>query len=281
MLIRRQDLSVLLFYYLGYSIIRNLIFRFQRKPVARFVAFHDILPENSGNFKTNLKFLKQRTNVVNLDDFFSDRLSFEKINTVITFDDGYKSWVTDAVPLLKELGLPAAFFISSGFVGLSKGAEADFKKSKLFRKLPPRKITGTLSYEDVKRIVDEGFIVGGHTLNHCNLSQLSNRDQIKHEIAEDKTRLEELTGKKIEYFAYPGGDYYNPVVNLTKVLKKSGYRGAVTAVSGFNNISTEPYLLHRELTADSMHPQVFRARVFGNYDAVMFLKKLMRIILKH
>jgi peptidoglycan/xylan/chitin deacetylase (PgdA/CDA1 family) len=57
---------------------------------------------------------------VSLDDFFSGRLSAEKINVVITFDDGYKSWVTNVLPALKELELPATFFVSSGFVGLTK-----------------------------------------------------------------------------------------------------------------------------------------------------------------
>ena len=74
MLIRRQDLSVLLLYCLGYSRIRNLILRLQRKPVARFVMFHDLPPEALGRFEANLHFLKRSTNVVSRDDFLSGRL---------------------------------------------------------------------------------------------------------------------------------------------------------------------------------------------------------------
>lgn len=281
MLIRRQDLSVLLFYYLGYSRIRNLMFRLQRMPVARFITFHDIPPEAIGCFKANLYFLKRCTNVVSLDDYFSGRLSSDKINVVVTFDDGFKSWVTDAIPVLKELVLPATFFLSAGFVGLSKKNESEFIRSKLFiEDVPHRRITGGLNTDDVKRIVAEGFTVGGHTLNHCNLSKLHNSVQLRYEIAEDKMRLEKLTGSNIEYFAYPSGEHQNPEINLTEVLKELGYRGAVSLIPGFNSVGTNPYLLCRELTYAWMPERVFRAMVCGNYDAVSFLKQQAQKILR-
>jgi len=273
MLIRKQDLSVLLFYYLGYSRIRNLILRLQHRPVARFVTFHDIIPEAEGCFTSNLHFLKKYTSVVSLDDFFSGRLSLKKVNVVITFDDGYKSWVSCAVPVLKELELPATFFVSSGFIGLSKEDETEFMRSKLSINLGTERTTGGLKFQDMRKIVEEGFMVGGHTLNHCNLSELRDRNQTYYEISEDKNRLEAITGEKVKYFAYPGGNYINPVINLSNVLKDTGYTGALTTVSGFNYIGSSPYLLRRELTDAPMPGRVFRARVYGNYDGVRYLRQ--------
>lgn len=280
MLIQRQDLGVLLFYYLGYSRIRNLILRLQNKPVARFVLFHDILPETTAHFEGHLHFLKRFTNVISLDDFFSGRLSSDKINVAITFDDGYKSWISNAIPILKNLQLHATFFVSSGFVGLLKKDEAEFFRSKMCLNLAPRKITGGLSFEDVKRIVNEGFTIGGHTINHCILTKVRDSSQLRFEIAEDKMRLEKIIGKKVEYFAYPSGAYHNTEINLSKVLSESGYKGAVTTASGFNCIRSDPYLLHRELTYAAMPRRMFQARVYGNYDAVQYLKELSGIILQ-
>lgn len=277
-MIRRQDIGVLLCYFLGYSRIRNLILRLKNKPAARFVLFHDILPGMLERFEVHLHFLKRRTNVVSLGDFFSGRLSTKKINTVITFDDGYMSWVSNAITILKKLELPATFFVSSGFVGLSKEDESEFLRSKMFLKHRPRQITGGLNTEDVRKITNEGFTAGGHTINHCILSGLRDSVQIRHEIAEDKKRLERITGKKVEYFAYPYGAYHNPEINLSKILSESGYKGAVTSASGFNNSESNPYLLHREITDACMPRQVFKARVLGNYDAVQFLKKWARKI---
>ena len=282
MLIRKQDLSVLLLYYLGYSRIRNWIYRFQRKPITRFITFHDLPLDALGIFEDNLKFLKRSTNVVSIDDYMSGKLSTDKINVVITFDDGYKSWVTDALPILKSLELPAVFFVSSGFVGLSEQDAFKFIKLNLLLtddgplKINPLKITGGLSIEDVKIIADEGFTIGGHTVNHCNLAELIDVDQIRYEIIEDKKKLEEIIGREIQYFSYPSGAYSNPQVNITTVLKEAGYRGAVTTVSGLNTTRSNPYLLHRELTRAWMPQFVFKMRVLGDYDAMHFLKQSLR-----
>jgi peptidoglycan/xylan/chitin deacetylase (PgdA/CDA1 family) len=277
-LIRRQDISVLLFYYLGYSRIRNLVFRLRSKPVARFVMFHDLLPETISKFKANLKFLKQKTNVVSLDDFFEGRLSIKKFNVVITFDDGFKSWVSHAAPILKELGLPATFFVSSGFVGLSMEDETEFIRSNLLLTQKPHKISGSLNFEDVRRIADEGFNIGGHTLTHCNMGKITDINRLRYEIAEDKKRLEKITGKKIEYFSYPFGAYDNPEINLVKMLKLSGYKGAVTTVSGFNYVFSNPFMLKRETTNAAMTMRVFRSRALGNYEPVLFLKQMGRMV---
>jgi len=278
MLMRRQDLSVLFLYFLGFSRIRNRVLRFKHMPVTRVLTFHDILPEWLDSFTAKLRFLKRNTNVVSLEAFFSGKLSFEKINTVITFDDGYKGWMDSAVPVLREMDLPATFFVSSGFVGLSNKDAELFLESNLFSKLGTRRISGCLAREDLPRLSEKGFTVGGHTLNHSNLVELRDRGKIQREILEDKKWLEELTGKKVKYFSYPGGDFKNPVIDITDVLRDAGYAGAVTTVPGFNYIYTNPYLLNRELTGAQMPEWIFRARVYGNYDAVRYLQKRVRMV---
>lgn len=273
-MIRRQDIGVLFFYYLGFSRTRNMLLRLRRKPVARFVAFHDILPEALSHFKANIRFLKRHTNVISIEDYFSGRTLSNKINVVITFDDGYKSWLTCAVPVLKKFGLPAIFFITSGFIGLSLEDETEFVRSNLCQTLDNQRISGSLSIEEVKKIVEEGFAIGGHTLNHCNLGKLEDNAQLRNEIAEDKRRLEEITSAKIEYFAYPSGADFNPMTNLVSLIAESGYKGAVTTVPGFNSKKANPFLLHRELTGAMMPGRVFRARVLGNYDPIHLIREL-------
>jgi len=270
----------LFFYYLGFSRIRSMILRLRRKPVARFLAFHDILPEALSQFRANICFLKRHTNVISIDDYFSGRTLSNKINVVITFDDGYKSWLTCAVPILKEFGLPGIFFITSGFIGLSLEDETEFVRLNLCKTLNNQRISGSLSTEEVKKIVEEGFTVGGHTLKHRNLGKLEDKAQLRYEIVEDKKRLEEITGAKIEYFAYPSGADFNPKTNLVRILTESGYKGAVTTVPGFNSKKSNPFLLHRELTGAMMPGRVFKARVFGNYDPIRLVRALLVTVLK-
>jgi len=234
--------------------------------------FHDILPEEVNCFRRNLYFLKKYTNAISMDDFFAGRLKIDQVNTVITFDDGFKSWVNVATPILKNLGLPATFFVSSGLIGLSGEDEAAFFQSKL---LSQKTLHGCLSYEDIRRIIQDGFTVGGHTLNHANLGKSKDTSRVRCEISEDKIRLEGIADRKIQYFSYPFGEYHNKEINLPKVLKETGYRGAVTTTSGFNTLGSDPFLLHREITPASMNSWVFRARVYGNYDAVTLIKQIV------
>lgn len=274
-MLRRQDLLVRFFNFIGYSKVRLRLFRYRQKPVTRIIAFHDIQDDTSKNFRDKMVVLKQCTNVVNLKDYLAGRLSFEKLNIVITFDDGYKGWIKYAIPVLKEMGFPATFFVTSGFVGLTKKCESEFVEKNLFRTSKLRRISGGLSQDDLRLIIREGFLLGGHTLSHCDLESISEAEKVKHEIAEDKLKLEQISGKKVDYFAYPMGGYNNPRLDLVKSLEELGFKAAVTTVPGFNIQGSNPYLLHRDLTDVSMPTPVFSARIAGNYDAIGFIKKLL------
>lgn len=274
MAISKLDIGLLLFYYLGFSFFRNQSFK--HKPVARFIVFHDIMPNKNKIFARNLRVLKKKTNVISMDDFFGGRLSSNKINTVITFDDGYKSWIIDVLPVLRYLDLPATFFVSSGFVGLAPDEESRFTRKYLFKKRPPRIISGGLTTEDLKIIADSNQTVGGHTTHHVDLELLKDRHQITDEIMDDKHNLETIIGKKISYFSYPTGTYKNTDVNLAAILKDAGYRGAVTVDPGFNTAETNPYQLHRDIAGEEMKARVFIAQALGNHDAISFIKTKLR-----
>jgi peptidoglycan/xylan/chitin deacetylase (PgdA/CDA1 family) len=269
-----QDLSALIFYYLGYSRMRDIIFRWLKKPVARFVTFHDIPHGSIAPFRAKLEFLKQHAHVISMEDYFAGKLSLAKVNVVITFDDGYKSWINQAVPALKQLGLPAIFFISSGFVGLSREEQSRFIHARLKLHVMglDRNCTGALEPADVARIAQAGFTIGGHTLTHCNLEE-EDMANIPKEIAQDKACLQAWTGQEIACFSYPFGAYKQREKYLVEVLKQCGYRGALTTVPGFNTPTSDPYLLRRDLTFAWMSEKVYEARVYGNHDPLHFLKR--------
>ena len=143
-MLSKQELSILIFYYLGYSNIQNWILRIQREAVTTIVTFHDIPFEEVVRFEAKMTFLKRKTNVISLDDYMLGKVSYEKINVVITFDDGYKGWMSNAIPILMELGLPATFFISSGSIGLSRERQIEFIETNLRIDKSWDKMTGCL-----------------------------------------------------------------------------------------------------------------------------------------
>lgn len=267
-LIRKQDLSVLLLYYCGFSATRTRLLRRQGIAVTSILTFHDI-PEVE-NFRSILQWLHRNTNVISLDDFCSGCVSSERVNVVITFDDGYKSWVTVAAPELQALKMPATFFVSSGFLNLPKEKAREFVEQRLQK---VKAMTGNLTANEVRQLSNEGFAIGGHTVNHVRLSEMTEAAAARHEIETDKSRLESIIEKEVRFFSYPYGAFRNSEIDLGQIVEDTGYAAAVTTVSGFNTCDTGRYVLRRELAPLPLPVCVVAARVMGNYDAVRTLKR--------
>lgn len=101
---------------------------------------------------------------------------------LLTFDDGCESDVTVAAPLLRELGLPAAFFVNPGLVGTA----------------------GRASWSELRGLADEGFTVGSHGLDHMLLDGLG-AAELHRQVVESKRRLEDGLGRSIDALSLPGG----------------------------------------------------------------------------
>ena len=92
-------------------------------------------------------------------------------------------------------------------------------------------------------------------------------------VVRDKEKLESITGKRVDYFAYPFGAWRNPSTDLIEILKEAGIQGSRHDCSGLQHWETNPHLLHRELTGTPTPICVFKARTLGTYDGVRFLKR--------
>lgn len=66
--------------------------------------------------------------------------------------------------------------------------------------------------------------IGAHTMDHPLLTKVS-REAAEKQIADSKDYLEKITGKKVEMFAYPAGDYNASVIDI---VKSCGFIGART-----------------------------------------------------
>ena len=95
----------------------------------------------------------------------------------LTFDDGPDpKWTPMILDILKRYGIKATFFLV--------GSQAE-------------------QYPDiVKRIVNEGHLVGNHTYNHANLAVISSR-QIQLELNATQRLIESITGRSTTLFRPP------------------------------------------------------------------------------
>lgn len=139
---------------------------------------------------------------------------------ILTFDDGYRDFYTDAYPLLKKYQIKATNFVIYNHLGRS----------------------GNLTKEQVKEMLASGLVtIGSHTLNHANLVTLK-PERARAEILESKKKLEEEFGIKVLDFAYPYGFYNHQVEEL---VKEAGYETASSLVVGVQQSSQNVFHLSR------------------------------------
>lgn len=136
-------------------------------------------------FRAQLEFLGRRgVEFLTLDEVLAG-----KRGAAVTFDDGFRDCLEHALPVLRDLRVPATFFIVAGGVG---GTDAWNRRTPL----PEERV---MDWDDLKRLLDAGLSVGSHSMTHTELTAA--------EVAGSKRLLEERLGVKVPHFAYPRGEF--------------------------------------------------------------------------
>ena len=115
----------------------------------------------------------------------------------LTFDAGYENGCTGKIlDVLKKHQVPGAFFLVGNYI--EKNADL------------------------VRRMVDEGHLVGNHTMHHYDMSKLSDKAAFTKELSDLEVLFKETTGKEMpKYYRPPQGIYSEE--NL-KMASEMGYR---------------------------------------------------------
>ena len=115
----------------------------------------------------------------------------------LTFDAGYENGCTEQVlDTLKKHQVSAAFFLVGNYIERN----ADL----------------------VRRMVEEGHIVGNHTMHHYDMSKLSQKETFSRELTDLEELFRQTTGKELPKFYRPPQGVYSQE-NL-KMAKELGYK---------------------------------------------------------
>jgi peptidoglycan/xylan/chitin deacetylase (PgdA/CDA1 family) len=101
-----------------------------------------------------------------------------------------------------------------------------------------------LTWDQVRFMQKRGIDFGGHTVTHPFLSRMPG-EQVSWEVSECKRRIEEELQQPVAHFAYPNGREKDFGVWNKDLIRKAGYRSAVTTIWGPNYRSTDPMELRR------------------------------------
>ncbi|XVU22109.1 polysaccharide deacetylase family protein [Actinoplanes sp. CA-054009] len=122
-----------------------------------------------------------------------DRGSTEKL-VAVTFDDGYRDFLTRGVPILRETGAKATLYASVGHLGGTAGW--------LGRWAPD--FGPMLTWDELAEVRDAGVEIGNHSMIHHPLDVLPPA-QLRDEIVNSHRELEQRLGTRVRSFAYPHG----------------------------------------------------------------------------
>jgi peptidoglycan/xylan/chitin deacetylase (PgdA/CDA1 family) len=139
---------------------------------------------------------------------------------VISFDNGYNSQYTQALPVLRGLG----------WVG---------DENLQLTGLPPSQ--GGLSQEQIRGLLTAGWELDTQGISHADLITLD-AEQLHYQVAVARETLQRRFHVPVNWFCYPSG-HYNPAV--VAAVKAAGFSGSTTVVPGWAHPTDDPYRLHR------------------------------------
>jgi peptidoglycan/xylan/chitin deacetylase (PgdA/CDA1 family) len=174
---------------------------------------------------------------------------------VITFDDGFAGLHEHALPVLREIGWPAAVFLVAGQIG---GEDRWALEGH-----PGRPLSPLLGRAQIDAMAQAGFEFHSHSMNHRSLRALGD-GEIEDEVAGSRERLHALLGRPVDFFAYPYGHHDERVV---AAVKAAGYRAAFSVLSGFNRRDVDRYRIRRlDVFGTDTPRQLLRKFRFGTND---------------
>ncbi|MDQ6903711.1 MAG: polysaccharide deacetylase family protein [Bacteroidota bacterium] len=138
---------------------------------------------------------------------------------MLTFDDTDEEQFAVGLPEMKKYGFKGVFFIMT--IALNR----------------PRYMTN----DQLKQLVDEGNAVEAHTWDHHMVTKYKGLD-FDTQFVKPKKKVEDITGKQAEYFAYPFGVWNEAVI---PELKKAGYKMAF--ILSTKRDSTQPLFTIRRM----------------------------------
>lgn len=140
---------------------------------------------------------------------------------LISFDDGYKDNYQNAFPILKKYQQTAMIFLISDYVNT-------YEKY--------------LTWEQIKEMQQYGIDFESHTLSHMVLTEAPSEQELINQLQKSKEALEWHLGSKVEFIAYPCGNYTPHIIETAKNI---GYKAAFTVNFGRSKTGDPLFALDR------------------------------------
>lgn len=198
-----------------------------RAPSVRVLTYHRFgeiardpfcLPRR--DFERQVRFLAERGRALSLDDlrrFVAGERTLPAGSVLLTIDDGFASTFREALPVLRDHGVPAVAFVTASLVGDVEAGRAEAEPY--------------MTWEELARLAEAGIETGAHGFSHESLGAMSNAEAHT-EGARARELLESRLGRPVRAFAYPFGTRRDFSADSRRALADAGYSLVFTSQHG-------------------------------------------------
>jgi len=207
-------------------------------------------------FSQQMRWLKsQGYEGIHLPDMLDGLASGQNMSkrVVITFDDGYRDFLTEGFPVMKQCGFTATVFLVTDRI-----------------RTTPMRYEGVdyLTWGDVRELHAEGIRFGSRTVTHPDLRSLE-PDQIDYELGYSKEIIEQELGAAVESFSYPfpfpeeDRDFARYIGDT---LENQGFKDGVSSIIGRATRASNRFSLPRLPVNSWDTSELLQAKLLGGYD---------------
>jgi peptidoglycan/xylan/chitin deacetylase (PgdA/CDA1 family) len=179
---------------------------------------------------------------------------------ILTFDDGYLDFVTNALPILLRYGATATVFLVTDMIG----GHVSWKKN--------GEQTPLMSMDDLHYIKTKKISLGSHTATHANLTILDDK-QLHKQLSNSYQRLTAL-GESFYALSYPWGQW---TAKVAKAVEASGYSCATVAEEPIRLSKMDKYRIPRIVMGDDTDFDSFKA-IFNQTPLTRTFKRYSRVL---
>ena len=172
---------------------------------------------------------------------------------VLTFDDGYADFCSEAFPLLSRYSCTASVFLPTSYIANQPRYFGD---------------TACLTWSQVRELHRAGVEFGSHTMTHPQLAELPGAE-VERELKASKAEIEDRIGAAVASFAYPfafPGHRPGFRQTLNRQLSDAGYLAGVCTTVGIASSRSDPFFMERLPVNTLDDDALFEAKLAGAYD---------------
>lgn len=213
----------------------------------RFPYYHHVFDDERAGFEKHLRYYKSIADIISLDDALELMTGDTPIDgryICITFDDGFKNWTDNALPILKDMGAVAAFFVATDYIGTDVNADRD-KLLKFYDS--GDKLMEFMTWDDCRSLHDAGMTVGSHSVHHAHLADID-YEAAQAEMVNSKKTIEDELANPCDHFCcpfgVPGVDF--DTTTHPSMARDAGYKSFLTTRRGPNTLGADPFAVRRD-----------------------------------